>query len=170
MRGQVTALYTRTNQESAHPHNRIKMISSLSKIPSYPLVAISKVQRWRGKAQGTEPSMFRSNQIAHLPSYQWPMPLRMLSNHHVVPHPHVFLTANQYQPKSKNIANILRHAFRGRHRSRQPFGCVGSSFINRRRQRKRTGCFQFSQRLQTAAELLLAAQIMASKMVAKKTR
>jgi len=152
-------VYARPDQKPTHVHNRVQIGSPLFHCPADPSVAVSKLKGWCGKAHRAKPTIFRADQIAHLPSHQWPMASRVFPNHHLVPYPHVLLAVHQDQLQSADFPRLGWHARRICHRLLQPFGSAGAVLALRRRERKVAGHFQLPQRLDATGTLLLAANV-----------
>ena len=149
-------MHARPDRKPAHVHNHVQGVPPLFHRPANPAVAAGQLQSGRGKAHRAQPPVFGLDQIAHLASHQRPMAARVFANHHLVPDPHVLLTAHQDQRQSKNLTRLGGHAHWIGHRRRQSLGHARPGLALRFRKREVARRFQFPQRLQAAIALRVA--------------
>ena len=138
------------------------------RIPAYPLVTITQLQRRCAEPEPAKPAMLRADQKAHLRPHQRPSTLRVFTDHQLIPHAHLRKVVDLDQRESTNIVYPVWNVARSLHGFAQTPRTLGTatSSIKRCGQHDVTGTLQLAQRLDTACGLAALSGIKEAKMPA----
>ena len=109
--GQVRAAHRRADQETAQAHDALKMAPAPGVVPSDPAVARRGPQCGGGKSRRSEPTVRRTNEVAHLAAREGRHPVRVLTCDQRVPQSPVRRVRDGDDPEIPYPRGMRWHSF-----------------------------------------------------------
>ena len=114
------AVHIGTDQKPAQSDHTVQVGAPCFHIPANPPVPIVKLQCRGSKPRRTKPTMLRVDQVSKLPPHKRSSTSWMLTDHHLIPDPHLFHCLYADKVQSTHFSHFPRNAFRDGDRFRKP--------------------------------------------------
>ena len=119
MRGQVAADNVGTNQKPAQPHHSVQVGASARVVPADPGVAGLQAPGGCREPDAAQPTVRGADQIAQLMADERPPTAGVLVFHQCIPDPTLRVGLDPNQHQVPELADLVRHIVRRRHRVRE---------------------------------------------------
>ncbi len=159
--GEAVTAYARPDQEPAQVQHTVQPLAAHGRRPADPFVARGDREGRCGKAERTEHTVFRFNQIAYLGPDMEDGPIGVLAGHEFVPDLALLGRRDQTQLQIHHVRDTGRHGLRGGDRLVQAPGAARSAPATGtgRWQTEMALVFQTAQGLLASRQLPLAATV-----------
>jgi hypothetical protein len=144
-------MYIRANQKSTKSDQPMQMATPCFAIPTDPSIPISKLQCRRSKPRGSKPTVLGVDQVSKLTSYERACTPRVLTDHHLIPDPHLFVCSNQDQVQPAQVSNLRGNVLGRCDRLRKTSRTPGTPWDESFGQLNVAPGFQFPKSLKAAA-------------------
>ena len=133
---------------------------------------LRELQRRGSEPKAAKPTMLRVNQVTHLRPHQRPGALRVITQHHLVPDPHLSQAVDLDQRESAYIARLVRNVARSLERRAQTSRtlALAAARIANGWQHEMAGTLELPQCLHAASGLRTQARIEKPKVLTHRLR